>query len=95
MAIRLILADDHPIFRDGLVQSITETGEFEVLGVGESAEEAVALAAQHTPDIALLDLSMPGNGITAAKRIIEGGLAKHVAMLTSPKRCKSAQSVMC
>ena len=82
MAIRLILADDHPIFRDGLVQSITETGEFEVLGVGESAEEAVALAAQHSPDIALLDLSMPGNGITAAKRIIEGGLAKHVAMLT-------------
>ena len=52
MAIRLILADDHPIFRDGLVQSITETGEFEVLGVGESAEEAVALAAQHSPDIA-------------------------------------------
>ena len=82
MAIRLILADDHPIFRDGLVQSITETGEFEVLGVGESAEEAVALAAQHSPDIALLDLSMPGNGITAAKRIIEGGFAKHVAMLT-------------
>ena len=82
MAIRLILADDHPIFREGLVQSITETGEFEVLGVGETAEEAVALAAQHVPDIALLDLSMPGNGITAAKRIIEGGLAKHVAMLT-------------
>ncbi len=37
MTIRLILADDHPIFRDGLVQSIEETGEFEVVGVGESA----------------------------------------------------------
>lgn len=82
MTIRLILADDHPIFRDGLVQSIEETGEFEVVGVGESADDAVFLAKKHTPDVALLDLSMPGNGITAAKRISEAGTAKHIAMLT-------------
>jgi len=70
MTIRLILADDHPIFRDGLVQSIEETGEFEVVGVGETADDAVFLAKKHTPDVALLDLSMPGNGIAAAKRIV-------------------------
>ncbi|AXX96762.1 response regulator [Profundibacter amoris] len=82
MTIRLILADDHPIFRDGLVQSIEETGEFEVVGVGESADDAIFLAKKHTPDVALLDLSMPGNGITAAKRISGAGTAKYIAMLT-------------
>lgn len=82
MTIRIILADDHPIFRDGLVHSIEETGEFEVVGLGGSAEEAVSLAFQHKPDIALLDLSMPGNGITAAQRISEAKTAGAIAMLT-------------
>ena len=82
MTIRIILADDHPIFRDGLVHSIEETGAFEVVGVGGSAEEAVALAFQHKPDIALLDLSMPGNGINAAKKIRDAGTAGAIAMLT-------------
>jgi DNA-binding NarL/FixJ family response regulator len=82
MTTRVILADDHPIFREGLVNSIEETGEFEVVGVGGSADEAVALAFQYKPDIALLDLSMPGNGITAAQRISDAGSAGAIAMLT-------------
>jgi DNA-binding NarL/FixJ family response regulator len=82
MTIRLILADDHPIFRDGLVHSIEETSEFVVVGVGGSADEAVSLAFEHKPDIALLDLSMPGNGITAVQRIADAGTAKAIAMLT-------------
>ncbi|WP_343115698.1 response regulator transcription factor [Ostreiculturibacter nitratireducens] len=82
MSIRVILADDHPIFRQGLVHSIEETGEFEVVGVGGSADDAIRLAAEHRPDIALLDLSMPGGGIFAAGRIAADGTARHVAMLT-------------
>jgi DNA-binding NarL/FixJ family response regulator len=82
MTIRLVLADDHPIFRDGLVSSIEETGEFEVVGVGGSADDAVALSEKYQPDIALLDLSMPGNGIVAAQRISDVGSASHIAMLT-------------
>jgi DNA-binding NarL/FixJ family response regulator len=82
MTIRIILADDHPIFRDGLTQSIEETGEFKVLGAGETADEAVALAELHRPDVALLDLSMPGNGISAATRISQAGTARAIAMLT-------------
>lgn len=82
MTTRITLADDHPIFRDGLVHSIQETGEFVVVGVGGSADEAVALAAEHRPDVALLDLSMPGNGITAAARIAAAGTAGAIAMLT-------------
>lgn len=82
MSISLIVADDHPIFRDGLVKSLTETGEFNVLATGASAQEAVDLARKHSPDVALLDLSMPGSGITAAKEIVDQKLATHVAMLT-------------
>ena len=82
MTITLIVADDHPIFREGLVQSLSETGEFDVVATGASAEEAVALARKYSPDVALLDLSMPGNGIAAAKEIVADKLAKHVAMLT-------------
>ena len=82
MAIRIILADDHPIFRDGLVQSIEETGEFEVVGVGESAKDAVDLTAKHKPDVALLDLSMPGGGISAARKIAAADGPTKIAMLT-------------
>lgn len=82
MTITLIVADDHPIFRDGLVKSLAETDEFKVLATGSSAEEAVYLARKHKPDVALLDLSMPGSGITAAKEIVDQKLASYVAMLT-------------
>jgi two-component system, NarL family, nitrate/nitrite response regulator NarL len=82
MTIRIILADDHPIFREGLVQSIEESKEFKVVGVGGSAEEAILLAQQHKPDIAILDLSMPGNGIVAARKIFAAKTARAIAMLT-------------
>ena len=82
MTIRIILADDHPIFRNGLVHSIEEAGDFKVVGVGGSADDAVALAAKHRPDVALLDLSMPGTGISAAQRIAEARTAGAIAMLT-------------
>lgn len=82
MTIDVIVADDHPIFRDGLITSIEETGEFRVLGAGTTAQEAVALAHQHRPDIALLDLSMPGDGLSAARAIAEAGTAGRIVMLT-------------
>jgi DNA-binding NarL/FixJ family response regulator len=82
MSISIILADDHPIFRDGLKRTLEEDAEFSVLGVGASADDAVALVKTHRPDIALLDLSMPGNGIEAARRIGALDLKTRVAMLT-------------
>lgn len=82
MTIRLILADDHPIFRDGLVRTLGETGAFEVVGTGASAEEAIALARAHRPDVALLDLSMPGGGIAATRAIAALDPAPRIAILT-------------
>jgi len=80
--IRILVADDHPIFRDGLIQSLEETGEFRVVAKAGSAQEAVNLADQKRPDIALLDLSMPGSGLTAVRDITTAQTAGHVAMLT-------------
>ena len=82
MSIRIIIADDHPIFRDGLARSLTETGQFEVVGVGESADDAIALVRKHSPDLALIDLSMPGGGVNAVAAISVMDPAPRIAMLT-------------
>ena len=82
MTIRTLVADDHPIFRDGLIQSLEETGEFRVVAVASTATEAIKLADQKRPNIALLDLSMPGNGLSAVKEISTAGTVGHIAMLT-------------
>ena len=83
MSIRVVLADDHPIFRAGLVRSIDEHPDFEVVGEASSADEAVALVAAQAPDLALLDISMPGGGLSAAAEIARRHPATRVAMLTA------------
>jgi two-component system nitrate/nitrite response regulator NarL len=82
MTIRIMVADDHPIYREGVATSLEETGEFRVVGTASSAEKAIRLADQKHPDIALLDLSMPGGGLNAVKAIALAGSAKYIAMLT-------------
>jgi len=82
MTIRVIVADDHPIFRQGLVRSLSESPDFEVLGDAATAPEAVALAEATGPDVALLDISMPGGGIAAAAAIARSCPRTRIAMLT-------------
>jgi DNA-binding NarL/FixJ family response regulator len=82
MTVTTILADDHPIFRDGLLRSLAESGAFEVLGAGGSADEAVALVEAHRPALAILDISMPGGGVEAARRIGAASPETRIAMLT-------------
>jgi two-component system nitrate/nitrite response regulator NarL len=67
--IRVLLADDHPLLRAGVAQSLAESGKFEVVGQAGTADDAVRLAGEIRPDIVLLDISMPGHGLTAARRI--------------------------
>jgi DNA-binding NarL/FixJ family response regulator len=80
--IRVIVADDHPLLREGVVRSLSETGGFDVVGQGGTAAEAATLAETHRPDIALVDLSMPGNGLTAVQRICEAAPETRVIVLT-------------
>ncbi|MEV6416776.1 response regulator transcription factor [Kribbella sp. NPDC051718] len=62
---RVVIADDHPQLRNQ-IRTALETGGFEVCGEAASGPEAVRLAQEHAPDIVLLDVHMPGNGIRAS-----------------------------
>ena len=67
--IRVVVVDDHPMFRGGVVQILDTDDHFEVVGEGGSASEAIQLAKTHEPDLILLDISLPGSGLEAASQI--------------------------
>ena len=82
--IRLVLADDHPIYRDGLARTLGDVGGIEVVGQASDGEEAVQLVVALAPDLVLLDLSMPkGGGLGALKGIRALPAPPHVAVLTA------------
>ncbi len=82
--IRLVLADDHRIYRDGLARTLGDAGGIDVVGQASDGEEAVQLVVALTPDLVLLDLSMPkGGGLGALKQIRALPAPPHVAILTA------------
>jgi DNA-binding NarL/FixJ family response regulator len=71
MSIRILLADDHKITRQGLRSLLENYSELEVIAEAENGREAVALAKQLAPDVIIMDVSMPDlNGVEATRRII-------------------------
>jgi DNA-binding NarL/FixJ family response regulator len=60
--IRIVVVDDHPVVREGLVAALKDEEEFKVVGAAGSAEEALALVAAQRPDVILLDLELPAQG---------------------------------
>lgn len=82
--IRVLIADDHPIFRDGLARTLADAQGIDVVGTAGNGEEAVRLAAALRPDLVLLDISMPqGGGMAALARIVAMEPAPRVAMVTA------------
>jgi len=79
--IRIVMADDHARMR-GKVRQALESSGCVVCGEGATAAEAVALAIEHRPDVALLDIHMPGSGIQAAREITRALPETVVVMLT-------------
>ncbi len=81
--IRILLVDDHPLFREGVAHSLSVDPDFEVIAQAGSGEEAVELAQQLHPDIVLLDVSMTGmGGIAAAGKIAATSPVVRIMMLT-------------
>ena len=84
MSIRVVLADDQAVVRDGLVLLLAASGAVEVVGAAADGAAAVALVARHAPDVALLDLRMPGtDGVTATSTIVAEHPATKVLVLTT------------
>jgi DNA-binding NarL/FixJ family response regulator len=79
--IRVVLADDHARVRAQLARAL-KAGDCEVCGQGATAQEAVDLVLEHRPDVALLDIHMPGSGIAAAAEITRRLPQTAVVMLT-------------
>ena len=81
--IRIIVVDDHPLLLDGLVATLSADEEIAIVATGADAAAAVRVAREHRPDLALLDVAMPGGGIEAAREIGSASPTTRVVMLTS------------
>lgn len=81
--IRLVLVDDHVIVREGLRHVLEESPEFTILGEGGTAAEAIKLASALSPDVLVLDISMPGgSGLSAVPEIVERVPRVRILMLS-------------
>ena len=82
--IRLLVADDHPMLREGLVAVLGTQPDFEVIGEASDGEEVVRLAEGLRPDVILLDLEMPGtDGVAALERLRAAGSTARTLVFTA------------
>jgi DNA-binding NarL/FixJ family response regulator len=82
--IRILLADDHDLVREGTKELLEREEDFQVVAEAGDGEEAVRLALEHHPDVALMDIAMPGlNGIEATKQIKTAAPSVAVLILTA------------
>ncbi|WP_049733171.1 response regulator [Rhizobium ecuadorense] len=81
-SITIGVVDDHPLFREGVTRSLSEISDFSVVGEGASSDDAAMIAANTRPDIMLLDVSMPGGGLSAISDVLTRSPTTKVLMLT-------------
>src|ERR671932_1227874 len=82
-AVRVLIADDHPLFREGMRGRLDRVADVAVVGEAESGDEAVELARKLKPDVILMDIKMPGlNGIEATREILRANPHVGVLVLT-------------
>ncbi len=83
-ALKILLVDDHEVVRKGLRYVLDDLEDFDLIGEGASAQEAIRLAGELHPDVIILDIRMPGgSGLEACKKIREDWPEIDVIMLTS------------
>jgi DNA-binding NarL/FixJ family response regulator len=80
--IRVGIVDDHPLYRDGVIFALEFEPDIEVVGQGETADDAFQIARDSTPDIMLLDMNMPGGGLNAVAKISLRCASTKTLMLT-------------
>ena len=84
MTVRLLVVDDHPVVRDGIVGMVSSDPGIEVVGEASDGAEAVGLARALEPDVVLMDLRMPGtDGVAAIRELTRLGVPSRVVVLTT------------
>jgi len=81
--IQLVIVDDHPLFREGVVNTLRAEPNLEVVGQGATAEDAIRLVDDLLPDLILLDLAIPGGGMNAAQAIVATCPVTKIVILTA------------
>jgi two-component system, NarL family, response regulator len=82
--IRVILADDHPVVRDGLAAIVNQQPDMEVVAEAGDGEQAMALYEQHHPDVMVLDLRMPKfDGVTVVQQVMEKHAKARLLIMTT------------
>lgn len=80
--IRVGIVDDHPLYRDGVVFALESEPDIEIVGQGETADDAFQIARDSAPDVLLLDMNMPGGGLNAVAKISLRCASTKTLMLT-------------
>ena len=80
--IDIVIVDDHPLFREGVANTLRSERDIQIVGQGDSAETAIRLACELRPDIILLDIDIPGGGLHAAERIAAACPVTKIVVLT-------------
>lgn len=81
--IRVVIVDDHPMFRTGLIQALTVDGDISAIGEGGSAAEAVELVAALRPDVLLLDAQMSDDGLDRIPDIMQAHPETRIVVVTA------------
>ncbi len=80
---RIVIVDDHALFREGLATILEAEEDIEIVGQGGNAEDAIHLTRTYLPDLILIDLDMPGGGLNAAKVISDEFARTKIIILTA------------
>jgi two-component system nitrate/nitrite response regulator NarL len=82
--VRVVVADDHPLYREGVVRALTATGQIEVVAEVEDGRAALAEIERHAPEVAVLDYKLPElDGLQVAHAIARDGLSTRVLLLSA------------
>ncbi|MBT3388927.1 MAG: response regulator transcription factor [Chloroflexi bacterium] len=82
--LKVIIVDDHPLFRQGVVDTISLESDFEIVGEASDGDDALALVREIRPHVVVLDVNLPGqNGLQVTRAIKTGGLPTRVVLVTA------------
>ena len=82
--VRVVVADDHPLYRDGVVRALTASGRVEVVAQAEDGRGALEQIREHAPDVALIDYKLPDlDGVSVVHAVTRDGLATRVLLLSA------------